>query len=346
MGWSSERKEEYDLATKELPYAQQERMTKWTMNDIRWPMSIYITLMHVLAIVGVTMIPSCKTATLVWAFWLWPIGGFGITGGVHRLWAHRSYTANFPYRFVVMIFNSIANQGTIYHWSRDHRVHHFHSETCADPHDAKRGFFFAHMGWLYLKKDPRVAEAGRKVNMDDLKADSVVMLQMRLDPWWNLFWCFFFPGLVAQYCWGERFLLGFFVPGCLRYVWLLHATWCVNSVAHLWGDRPYDPSSNPAENPIVSILAIGEGWHNWHHKYPFDYAASEMGISSQFNPTKLVIDLAAACGMVSNRKRATAMWAREKSKREEAARDAAASSQSGDSDQPLSDAQLKALKAQ
>ena len=55
MGWSSERKEEYDLATKELPYAQQERMTKWTMNDIRWPMSIYITLMHVLAIVGVTI---------------------------------------------------------------------------------------------------------------------------------------------------------------------------------------------------------------------------------------------------------------------------------------------------
>ena len=55
MGWSSERKEEYDLANRELPYAQQERMTKWTMNDIRWPMSIYITLMHVLAIVGVTI---------------------------------------------------------------------------------------------------------------------------------------------------------------------------------------------------------------------------------------------------------------------------------------------------
>ena len=63
------------------------------------------------------------------------------------------------------------------------------------------------------------------------------------------------------------------------------------------------------------VLAIGEGWHNWHHKYPFDYAASELGVSSQFNPTKLAIDLAAALGMVSDRKRATAMWAREQAKR-------------------------------
>ena len=51
--------------------------------------------------------------------------------------------------------------------------------------------------------------------------------------------------------------------------------WLVNSAAHLWGERPYDPKSNPAENPLVAIASIGEGWHNWHHKYPFDYAASE-----------------------------------------------------------------------
>ena len=76
-------------------------------------------------------------------------------------------------------------------------------------------------------------------------------------------------------------------------MWLLHCTWCVNSVAHLWGERPYDPAINPAEHWGVTLLAIGEGWHNWHHKYPFDYAASELGVSSKFNPTKLAIDLAA-----------------------------------------------------
>jgi|TARA_B110001469_G_C9520218_1_gene258967 stearoyl-CoA desaturase (delta-9 desaturase) len=160
-----------------------------------------------------------------------------------------------------------------------------------------------------------VIEAGRKINMDDLKADSLVMLQLRSDPWWNSTWAFLVPALVARAAWGESLLLGIFVPGFLRYVWLLHCTWCVNSVAHLWGERPYDEAINPAENRLVTLLAIGEGWHNWHHKYPFDYAASEFGVSSQFNPTKLAIDFGAALGMVSNRKRATAMWAREKAKR-------------------------------
>jgi stearoyl-CoA desaturase (delta-9 desaturase) len=159
-----------------------------------------------------------------------------------------------------------------------------------------------------------VAEAGAQVNLDDLKADGFVMFQKRLDPWWNLFWCFFVPAIIASGCWGESFVNGVMVPGALRYVWLLHCTWFVNSAAHLWGERPSDPKSNPAENPIVSILSIGEGWHNWHHKYPFDYAASEYGVLRQFNPSKLIIDTCAALGLVTERKRATGMWAREKAK--------------------------------
>jgi hypothetical protein len=101
------------------------------------------------------------------------------------------------------------------------------------------------------------------VNMDDLRSDGFVMLQKRLDPWWNLFWCFVAPALVAKHGWGERFLNAFMVAGALRYLCVLHFTWLVNSAAHLWGERPYDPASNPAENPLVSIAAMGEGWHNW-----------------------------------------------------------------------------------
>jgi len=301
-----------------LPYAKQQRLPPWQWKDIRWTMGSYITLVHVLGIMGLFYIPECKTATLWWAFALWPIGGFGITAGAHRLWSHRSYTAGPIYRGILMIMNSIANQGSIWHWARDHRTHHFHSETVADPHDAIRGFWFAHIGWLYLKKDKRVAEAGAKVNVDDLRADGWVMLQKRLDPWWNMYFCFVFPAHVG-YLWGERFWVSFFVPGALRYLWLLHCTWLVNSAAHLWGERPYDPQSNPAENPLVAICSVGEGWHNWHHKYPFDYAASEYGVTRQFNPTKLMIDFAAMLGSVTERKRATAMWKRELSKREKVA---------------------------
>lgn len=96
--------------------------------SINWPMVVYITLAHVAAIVGIFTIPHCQPLTLLWAFILWPISGIGITGGVHRLWAHRAYKASFPLRVYLMLSNSIANQGSIWHWSRDHRCHHKHSE--------------------------------------------------------------------------------------------------------------------------------------------------------------------------------------------------------------------------
>ncbi len=69
------------------------------------------------------------------------------------------------------------------------------------------------------------------------------------------------------------------MAGALRYCLVLHFTWLVNSAAHLYGDHPYDPTIWPAENPLVSVAAIGEGWHNWHHRYPYDYAASVRGVA-------------------------------------------------------------------
>lgn len=96
--------------------------------NLNWPMIIYISLAHVAAIIGLCTIRHCHPYTLLWTFILWPISGLGITGGVHRLWAHRSYKASFPLRVFLMLANSIANQGSIWHWSRDHRVHHKYSE--------------------------------------------------------------------------------------------------------------------------------------------------------------------------------------------------------------------------
>lgn len=242
--------------------------------------------------------------------------GAGITVGVHRLWSHRSYEAKLPFRTLLMLMNSIANQGSIYHWARDHRVHHKFSETDADPHNATRGFFFAHMGWLFVRKHPDVVKAGRELDFSDLSEDPLVMFQKKLDPWFTLYMSFVFPAQIAQHFWGEQFWNAFFVAGALRYVVVLHFTWLVNSAAHLFGDHPYDVLSYPSENPFVSFCSIGEGWHNWHHKYPFDYAASEFGISSQFNPSKLIIDFMAAIGQVTDRKTAQAAWALGRARRE------------------------------
>ena len=88
-----------------------------------------------------------------------------------------------------MVFNSIANQGTIFHWARDHRLHHKYSDTAADPHDANRGFWFSHVGWLLVKKKKAVIAAGKTINVSDLLSDPVVMFQKRADPFWNLMWC-------------------------------------------------------------------------------------------------------------------------------------------------------------
>eukprot|EP00542_Grammatophora_oceanica_P014019 CAMPEP_0194032132 /NCGR_PEP_ID=MMETSP0009_2-20130614/5138_1 /TAXON_ID=210454 /ORGANISM="Grammatophora oceanica, Strain CCMP 410" /LENGTH=304 /DNA_ID=CAMNT_0038672483 /DNA_START=292 /DNA_END=1206 /DNA_ORIENTATION=- len=277
---------------------------------------IYIGLVHCLATAGLFYIPNCSKETLIFAFIMWPISGAGITVGVHRLWSHRSYEAHWTVRWLLMLMNSCANQGSIYHWARDHRVHHKFSETEADPHNATRGFFFAHMGWLFIKKHPDVIKAGREMDFSDLLEDSAVLFQKKLDPWFTLYMCFVAPAQFASYMWGEPFWNAFFVCGALRYCIVLHFTWLVNSAAHLYGDHPYDTLSYPSENPIVSWCSIGEGWHNWHHKYPFDYAASEFGITVQFNPSKLMIDFFAALGLVWNRKRGTAAWTMGRARRD------------------------------
>lgn len=310
-------------------------LLRYFLANANWPMTIYLLLVHLGAVAALYRLLECKGQTLAFAFALWPFTGMGITAGVHRLWSHRSYQASWPVRCLLMAMNSMANQGTIFHWARDHRVHHRHSETAADPHDATRGFFFAHMGWLLVKKDPKVIEAGKKVDVKDLKADWVVMLQERLNPFCQLFFCFFVPAALCRFGWGESWGLAVLVPGVLRYVVVLHFTWCVNSVAHMWGGHPYDDHSQPAENGLVSLLAQGEGWHNWHHAYPHDYAASELGVSAQFNPTKLFIDACAAVGLVSGRKRAHSLWQLRKEARVKRAKQAlAAASPRGGADHP------------
>lgn len=70
-------------------------------------------------------------------------------------------------------------QNCLYVWVRDHRQHHKFSDTDADPHNARRGFFFCHIGWLMSKKHPAVIEKGKTIDMSDLEADPLVMFQKK-----------------------------------------------------------------------------------------------------------------------------------------------------------------------
>jgi len=89
-------------------------------------------------------------------------------------------------------------------------------------------------------------------------------------------------------------------------------------VVHAWGPKPYNASHRTTENGWISLFAMGEGWHNWHHAFPWDYAASELEPLYQWNPTKIFIDFCAALGLVWDRKRGDEAWAQRKARWEEA----------------------------
>ncbi|XP_071440253.1 acyl-CoA Delta-9 desaturase-like, partial [Hetaerina americana] len=233
--------------------------------------------------------------TTTWGVFLGIVSGIGVTAGAHRLWAHRSYKAKWPLKLILLIFYSIAGQNSIYDWVRDHRVHHKFSETDADPHNAKRGFFFAHVGWLMQRKHPDVLLMGKKVDMSDITEDPMLAFHTKYFLPIKIIFCFLIPVAVPVIFWGEPWIRSFVLLGTLRYIIGLNFTWCVNSAAHLWGFKPYDKSINPSQNRLVSFLAMGEGWHNYHHVFPWDYKTAELGDYS-LNSTTAFIDFFAKIG--------------------------------------------------
>uniref|UniRef100_A0A1A8F1S0 stearoyl-CoA 9-desaturase n=1 Tax=Nothobranchius korthausae TaxID=1143690 RepID=A0A1A8F1S0_9TELE len=268
---------------------------------IVWRNVIMMSLLHLGAVYAIFLIPSAAPLTLLWSVLCFLISALGITAGAHRLWSHRTYKASLPLRIFLAFANSMAFENDIFEWARDHRVHHKYSETDADPHNARRGFFFAHIGWLLVRKHPDVIEKGRKLELTDLLSDKVVMFQRRYYKLSVLLMCFLIPTFVPWYLWRESLWVAYFVPALLRYTLVLNASWLVNSAAHMWGNRPYDKSINPRENRFVTFSAIGEGFHNYHHTFPYDYATSEYGC--KLNLTTCFIDFMCFLGLARDCKR-------------------------------------------
>ncbi|KAJ3607458.1 hypothetical protein NHX12_024509 [Muraenolepis orangiensis] len=246
-----------------------------------WRNVLLMVVLHVGALYGLLLVPSASYMTLLWSAVCFVFSALGVTAGAHRLWSHRTYKASLPLRILLGVANSMAFQNDIFEWARDHRVHHKYSETDADPHNAVRG-------------------EGGKLELSDLKADKVVMFQRKYYKQSVVVMCFLVPTLVPWYLWGESMWVAYF-GALVRYTLVLNATWLVNSAAHMWGNRPYDTQINPRENKFVTFSAIGEGFHNYHHTFPYDYATSEYGC--KLNITTCFIDLMCFLGLASDRKR-------------------------------------------
>lgn len=257
--------------------------------QIVWRNVIAFLYLHIGALYGLyLMIYFAKFQTFLWSAAIAAAAAFGVTAGAHRLWAHKSYKAKWPMRVILMLWQTIAFQNHIYEWVRDHRVHHKFTDTDADPHNSKRGFFFSHIGWLMVRKHPDVIKKGALIDMSDLEKDPVVVWQRRLYIILMPLCCFLIPTWVPCYFWNERPMYAWYAT-VFRYTWSLNMTWLVNSAAHIWGMKPYDSGISPTDSIQVGIAAFGEGWHNYHHVFPWDYKAAELG-NYKMNFTTAVID--------------------------------------------------------
>jgi stearoyl-CoA desaturase (Delta-9 desaturase) len=151
---------------------------KWTWRDVKPLNTVVLIYLHIASIYGFFVLPHCWQTYLL-QFLILIGAGFGVTAGSHRYFTHKSYRANKALRYFLIFLQTLSAQEDIIKWVRDHRVHHKFTDTNADPHNSKRGFFFSHMGWLFIRKHPEVTKFGKKVDMSDLENDPVLLFHKK-----------------------------------------------------------------------------------------------------------------------------------------------------------------------
>ncbi|MBU3005146.1 acyl-CoA desaturase [Paraglaciecola arctica] len=224
--------------------------------------------------------------------------GMSITAGYHRLWSHKAYQANGFVRTVLAIGGAMSLQNSILHWCSDHRIHHKHvDDNDQDPYSAKKGFWYSHIGWML--REYQIHRYDDYSNCRDLQKDAVVMWQHKHYLKVMLSANFGLPLLLGWLngdIWGMLLLAGVF-----RLVVVHHVTFFINSLAHIWGKQPYTDKNSARDNDILAFFTFGEGYHNFHHIFEYDY---RNGIKWwQFDPTKWLIRGLSVVGWASNLRR-------------------------------------------
>ncbi|GAA5161806.1 acyl-CoA desaturase [Amycolatopsis dongchuanensis] len=202
------------------------------------------------------------------------VSGLGVTAGYHRHFTHGSFKARRPLRVALAIAGNLSAQGPATTWVADHRRHHAYSDRAGDPHSPwlfgtgpkalAKGFWHAHMGWLFERE---VTNAERFA--PDLLADRDIRRVDGLFPVWVAA-TFLLPaiagGLITWSVWGG--VTAFFWAGLVRVALLHHVTWSVNSICHMIGERPFASRDKAANFWPLAIFSFGESWHNLHHADP------------------------------------------------------------------------------
>jgi len=252
---------------------------------------------HLLALAGilwlVTVRASFPTIGLGVAWFV--LCTLSISGGYHRLFAHPTYRTIPLVRAFYLVFGAASVQNSALKWAADHRIHHAKTDQDEDPYNIRRGFWWAHMGWIF-RRDAGPAPVHR---VKDLVADPLVRWQDRRYVPIALLFGAAVPAAIG-FVWGDP-IGALLVAGFLRLVLQWHATGSVNSVAHRFGTRPYCTKSSARDNAWMSLLTFGESYHNFHHRFQGDY---RNGVRWwHFDPTKWFVCCLSRIGLAHDLRR-------------------------------------------
>ncbi len=262
---------------------------KPAIRGVRYPEDPRAERIQKITMLIITIVPLVGVVTAMVQLWGWGLSGvdlglflglyvltgLGITVGYHRLFTHKSFAAPTPVRVFWAVAGSLAIQGSVIEWVATHRRHHAFSDEFGDPHsphlDAAdgvkgvlRGLYHAHLGWMF-KTDATLAETWAP---DLLREDAIVKVNRAFPR--LIIASFVLPailgGLISMSVWGA--VTGLVWGGLVRIFLLHHVTWAINSICHFYGTRPFECRDEARNNPIMALLAFGEGWHNAHHAFP------------------------------------------------------------------------------
>ncbi len=234
-----------------------------------WVNISFLALTPVIGIVG-TALYTWQSGFHLWmpllAAGMYLLVGMSICAGYHRFFSHKTYEASPVVQALYAFFGAMAAENSILWWSASHRVHHKYQDKEWDPYNIRRGFWWAHIVWIFYKWEERDDSFE---NSPDLLANPIVMWQHR---WKNAI--LILGGFGIPTAIGAMFgdpIAGLLWGGFLRIVIVHHTTFFVNSLAHTLGEPTFNAEASARDNWLVAMLTLGEGYHSFHHRFPSDF---------------------------------------------------------------------------
>jgi stearoyl-CoA desaturase (Delta-9 desaturase) len=260
-------------------------------SDIVYPSAIPFVLVHLACFGAIwTSVTAEAVAIGVGLYWL---RIFAIGAGYHRYFSHRAYETSRVFQFILAALSQSTAQKSVLWWAANHRDHHLHSDTELDVHSPRHfGFVYSHLGWIFARRQNET----NLTRVADLAGYPELMWLHRYElapPVALALGCFLaagWPGLIVGFFWST--------------VAVYHATFCINSLAHIVGRRRYITGDDSRNNWFLAIFTMGEGWHNNHHACQ---SSARQGFRWwEYDPTFYLLKLLERLGLVWNLKRPTA----------------------------------------